>query len=138
MRNRQRKLNRPPTKLAVMAIPNARPASPRLAIGLPSSAVAEADGVPGMFSRMAEKLPPRTYGEREEMIFLGKEIHEQKDYSEKIAEEIDGEVANFIKNAEKTAEKVIKDNKDKMKEVVELLIKKEIIEKEEFNNIFKK
>jgi cell division protease FtsH len=87
---------------------------------------------------MAEKLPPRTYGEREEMIFLGKEIHEQKDYSEKIAEEIDGEVANFIKNAEKTAEKVIKDNKDKMKEVVELLIKKEIIEKEEFNNIFKK
>jgi cell division protease FtsH len=87
---------------------------------------------------MAEKLPPRTYGEREEMIFLGKEIHEQKDYSEKIAEEIDSEVANFIKNAEKTAEKVIKDNKDKMKEVVDLLIKKEIIEKEEFNNIFKK
>jgi cell division protease FtsH len=86
---------------------------------------------------MAEKLPPRTYGEREEMIFLGKEIHEQKDYSEKIAEEIDGEVANFIKNAERTAEKIIKENKDNMKIIVDLLIEKEIIEKDEFNNIFK-
>lgn len=86
---------------------------------------------------MAEKLPPRTYGEREEMIFLGKEIHEQKDYSEKIAEEIDVEVANFIKNAYKTAEKKITENKDKMQEIVDVLLKKETIEREEFDKMFK-
>ncbi len=86
---------------------------------------------------MAEKLPPRTYGEREEMIFLGKEIHEQKDYSEKIAEEIDVEVASFINNARKTAEEIIKDNKDKMQEIVDVLLKKETIEREEFDKMFK-
>ena len=87
---------------------------------------------------MAENLPPRTYGEREEMIFLGKEIHEQRDYSEKIAEEIDKEVAGFIENAYKSAEKIVKENMSKLEEIVALLIKKEIIEKEEFDKLFVK
>ncbi len=86
---------------------------------------------------MAKNLPPRTYGEKEEMIFLGREIHEQKDYSEKIAEEIDKEIADFISNAYKTAEKQIIDNKDKLEEIVNLLLKKETIEKDEFNKLFK-
>jgi cell division protease FtsH len=50
---------------------------------------------------MSEKLGPRTYGEKEEMIFLGREIHEQKDYSEKIAEKIDEEIARFYKTSRK-------------------------------------
>ena len=58
MKNRQRKLNKPPMKLAVIAMPSALPASPLADIVKPSMAVAEADGVPGMFNRTAEKLPP--------------------------------------------------------------------------------
>ncbi|MBT4277675.1 ATP-dependent zinc metalloprotease FtsH [Candidatus Falkowbacteria bacterium] len=86
---------------------------------------------------MAENLPPRTYGAKEEMIFLGREIHEQKDYSEKVAEEIDKEVADFIKNAQKTAEDILVKNKEKLKEIVTTLIKKETIEREEFDKMFK-
>ncbi len=81
---------------------------------------------------MDAKLGPRTFGEKEEMIFLGKEIHERRDYSEKTAEIIDEEISNYIKNALKTAEKTIHDNKAKMEKIVATLIEKETIEKEEF------
>ena len=84
---------------------------------------------------MDPKLGPRTFGEKEEMIFLGKEIHERRDYSEKTAEVIDEEISTYIKNALKTAETTIKDNKDKMEKIVSQLIEKETIEKEEFEAI---
>ncbi len=84
---------------------------------------------------MDAKLGPRTFGEKEEMIFLGKEIHERRDYSEKTAEVIDEEISNYIKTALKTAETTIKDNKDKMEKIVAHLIEKETIEKEEFEAI---
>jgi cell division protease FtsH len=81
---------------------------------------------------MSDVLPPRTYGEHEEMIFLGKEIHSQRDYSEKVAIQIDEEVANFIQNGKAQAEKVIREQRAKMDKVVEVLLKNETIEKEEF------
>ncbi len=82
---------------------------------------------------MDPKLGPRTFGEKEEMVFLGKEIHERRDYSEKTAEIIDEEISHYIKNALKTAETTIKENKDKMEKIVAHLLEKETIEKEEFN-----
>jgi cell division protease FtsH len=84
---------------------------------------------------MSEKLGPRTYGEKEEMIFLGREIHEQKDYSEKIAEKIDEEIADFIKRAEKLAENIIVNKKDILEKVVKELMEKETLEKEEFESL---
>ena len=45
------------------------------------------------------------------MIFLGREIHEQRDYSEKIAEQIDKEISDFIAKAEKQASEIIKSEK---------------------------
>ncbi|NCF74893.1 MAG: ATP-dependent zinc metalloprotease FtsH [Xanthomonadaceae bacterium] len=87
---------------------------------------------------MSKKLPPRTYGEQEEMIFLGREIHEQRDYSEKTAEIIDSEIFELINNACATAEKIIKENKEKMEKIVKILLKKETIEREEFDSLFKK
>ena len=84
---------------------------------------------------MDEKLGPRTFGEKEEMVFLGKEIHERRDYSEKTAETIDEEVSKYINGALKTAEKTIKDNKEKMKKLVEVLLERETIEKAEFEKI---
>lgn len=84
---------------------------------------------------MDEKLGPRTFGEREEMIFLGKEIHERRDYSEKTAEQIDEAISRYISSAQKTATKLITDNKDKMEKIVAVLTDKETIEKDEFEQI---
>ena len=84
---------------------------------------------------MSEKLGPRTFGEKEEMIFLGREIHEQRDYSEKIAELIDEEIAEFIKEGEKRAEEIINTRKEELEKIVKALLEKETIEKEEFEKI---
>jgi len=84
---------------------------------------------------MSDNLGLRTYGEKEELIFLGREIHEQRDYSEKVAEQIDREISGFIERATKEAEKVIKDKKDVLEKVVAELLVKETLEKEEFETI---
>jgi len=84
---------------------------------------------------MDEKLAPRTFGQREEMIFLGKEIHERRDYSEKTAEVIDEEVSKYISGALKTAKKTIEENKEKINKIVTTLIAKETIEKDEFEKL---
>ncbi len=84
---------------------------------------------------MSDKLGPRTFGEKEEMIFLGREIHEQKDYSERVAEQIDEEISNFINKAKEKSLEVIKSKKDKLKEVVKKLLEHETLEKEEFEKI---
>lgn len=80
-------------------------------------------------------LGPRTFGDKEEMIFLGREITEQKDYSEKIAEKIDEEINNFINIAKEKAHKVIKERKSELEKIVKELLKKETIEKEAFEEL---
>ncbi|MFA6215718.1 MAG: ATP-dependent zinc metalloprotease FtsH [Patescibacteria group bacterium] len=87
---------------------------------------------------MSEVLGPRTFGKREELIFLGREITEQRDYSEKIAELIDKEISRFISEAIKTATEIISRKKDKLEAIVAALLKKETLEKEEFDAIFTK
>jgi cell division protease FtsH len=84
---------------------------------------------------MSEKMGPVTFGKREEMIFIGKEIHESRNYSEKIAARIDEEISKFIKNAYKNAEEILKKNKTVLKKIAQVLIKKEIIEREEFEKL---
>ncbi|MEK7481693.1 MAG: ATP-dependent zinc metalloprotease FtsH [Patescibacteria group bacterium] len=81
---------------------------------------------------MSEALGPRTFGEQDELIFLGKEIHEQRDYSEKTAEHIDVEITKLIKEAKQRAEKLLKDKRDVMERVVRALLEKETLEQEEF------
>ncbi len=81
---------------------------------------------------MADALPPRTYGERGEMIFLGRELHEQRDYSEKIAEAIDEEVGKFINTALDRATQLVRQHRPKLDKIVEVLLEKETIEKDEF------
>jgi len=84
---------------------------------------------------MNKKLGLRTFGKKEEMVFLGKEIHERRDYSEKTAEVIDQEISNYVEEAAKTAERVIKENENKIKDIVKVLIAKETIEKADFDSI---
>jgi cell division protease FtsH len=80
-------------------------------------------------------LGPISYGGEREHVFLGEEISEEKNYSEEVAAKIDKEISKIIKSAQKKAEKSLKENKDKLEELAQVLIKKETIEKEEFEKI---
>ncbi|KKQ45622.1 MAG: ATP-dependent zinc metalloprotease FtsH [Candidatus Moranbacteria bacterium GW2011_GWC2_37_8] len=80
-------------------------------------------------------LGPRTFGKKEEMIFLGREINEERDYSDKTADAIDTEVSNYISEAYKTAEKILTENKAILQKIVDELLEKETIERDEFNAI---
>ena len=77
---------------------------------------------------MSEKLGPRTFGHKEELVFLGREISEQRDYSDKVAEQIDDEVHSIIQQAYKTAKKILTENKPKLIQIAEKLINQETIE----------
>jgi cell division protease FtsH len=59
---------------------------------------------------MSEKLGPRTFGQRQELVFLGREISEQRDYSDKVAQEIDEEVHGIIDRAYTTAKQALTGN----------------------------
>lgn len=83
-------------------------------------------------------LGPITFGETEEMIFLGKEMTTGKNYSEEIAAQIDKEVAKFIENAYKTAEGILNKNKKRLDLIAKRLIRKETIERKEFERLMKK
>ncbi|OGI25634.1 MAG: hypothetical protein A3J76_06200 [Candidatus Moranbacteria bacterium RBG_13_45_13] len=82
-------------------------------------------------------LGPRTFGRKEELIFLGKEISEEKNYSEATAKEIDIEVSRFIDDAYKAAEKIIIKKKETLKGIAKTLLEKETLEQEEFNELVK-
>ena len=85
---------------------------------------------------MSEKLGPRTFGKREDMVFLGREISEQRDYSDKIAEQIDSEVHDIIEAAYDTATRVIQERLPKLRQLSEYLIEHETIEVDELDTIW--
>jgi cell division protease FtsH len=86
---------------------------------------------------MSDKLGTRTFGNKQEMVFLGREISEQRDYSERFALEIDREINNLIAEAYATAKKVLTENKSRLKALAEKLIEQETLEGEELEKIFK-
>ena len=77
---------------------------------------------------MSEHLGPRTFGRKEEMIFLGREITEQRNYSEKVAEEIDDEVRSIVDQAYQSATEQLTKNRDKLEQLVKVLREEETIE----------
>ena len=84
---------------------------------------------------MSSKLGPRTFGKREELVFLGREISEQRDYSDKVAQDIDEEVFDLVEYAYKTATNVITDNRTKLAQLARHLIAHETVEGDELNEI---
>lgn len=80
-------------------------------------------------------LGPRTFGKKEELIFLGREINEEKDYSELTAQAIDNEVSRLVGEAAETAKKIITEKKTVLQKIVDVLLEKETIERDEFNLI---
>jgi cell division protease FtsH len=85
---------------------------------------------------MSDKLGPRTFGRKEELVFLGKELHEERDYGDKIADEIDDEVHNIISQAYDTAMNILTENKGKLHQVAKELVAKETLEGEELKALF--
>ena len=85
---------------------------------------------------MSDKLGPISFGDTQEEVFLGMEKNNGRNYSEKVASEIDEEVRSIISRAYKFAEKILKENIDKLHKVAEILIEKEKISAEEFDNVF--
>jgi len=85
---------------------------------------------------MSEKLGPRTFGDKQEMVFLGREISEQRDYSEQVAMLIDEEVNRIITEAHDTAKKILSENKEKLIQIAEVLIAHETLEGEELEALF--
>jgi cell division protease FtsH len=80
---------------------------------------------------MSKKLGPLTFGDREEMVFLGREIAEQRNYSEEIAEEIDQEVRRIIDVAYNRAKEILVSYREKLDLLAERLIEVETIERPE-------
>ena len=85
---------------------------------------------------MSPKLGPRTFGQRQELVFLGREISEQRDYSDKVAEQIDEEVHNIIQQAYTVARRILTKNKTKLKEIAEQLMTHETLEGDALNKLF--
>ncbi len=83
------------------------------------------------------ELGPMTFGKTEEMMFLGREISSEKNYSEKVASEIDEEVKRFLMHAYEVAEKVLKSHKGALKKIADTLIEKETLEQDDFNAVLK-
>jgi len=84
---------------------------------------------------MSKKLGPRTFGKREELVFLGKEISEQRDYGDQVAEAIDDEVHSLLQEAYDTAKKVITSNTGKLSALAKYLIEHETIEGDELKTL---
>ena len=79
---------------------------------------------------MSDRLGPRTFGKTEEMVFLGREIAETRNYSEKIAEEIDDEVRRLIEEAQERARQMLRDKRDILEKLVNVLMEVETLEGE--------
>ncbi len=85
---------------------------------------------------MSENLGPLVYGKKEELVFLGREIAEQRDYSETVAEQIDAEVRRLVSEAYRQAMDILQKYRDKLDAVAQRLLEVETISREEFEAIF--
>ena len=85
---------------------------------------------------MSSEMGLMTYGQKEELIFLGREISEQRDYSEAIAEKIDSEVRRMVDDAYQLTKKLLTKYRDRLDAVAQKLLEVETLTRDEFEAIF--
>ncbi|MCW5856178.1 MAG: cell division protein FtsH, partial [Anaerolineales bacterium] len=85
---------------------------------------------------MSKELGPRVYGQKEELVFLGREISEQRDYSEAVAQKIDEEVHKLVVEALTRARKTLTKYKSHLHKVAKKLMEVETLSREEFEKLF--
>ena len=86
---------------------------------------------------MSDKLGPLTFGKKEEQIFLGREIAQHRDYSERTAVEIDEEVKRMVIESHERAKKLLKDNFKALTAIAEALLDKETLTGNEIDTVIK-
>ena len=85
---------------------------------------------------MSDLLGPRAYGKKEEMIFLGRELGEQRNYSDEVARQIDVEVRRLIDMGESRARDILSEHSAMLEGIADLLIREETIEHEQLEALF--
>ena len=85
---------------------------------------------------MSTELGPLVYGQKDDLVFLGKEFAEQRDYSESVAEKIDIEVKKLVSDAYERAKEILKEHRDILDTLAEKLLEQETIEAKELDEIF--
>ena len=86
---------------------------------------------------MSEELGPLTFGKKEEMVFLGREIATHKDYSEQTAQLIDKEVRQIVEGAYNRALGLLRDNLDKLRLLAHTLLEREVLDGDEMDRVLK-
>jgi len=82
-------------------------------------------------------LGPIVFGKSEQMMFLGQEISNDKNYSERVASEIDEQIRKLLMHAQEIAEKILKTHKTALKKIADTLMEKEVLEQDDFNAVLK-
>ena len=85
---------------------------------------------------MSSELGPMVYGKKDEMVFLGKEFTEQRDYSESVAEKIDKEVKEIVIVAYKRAKDILLEHREVLDTLAEKLLEQETVDAKELEKIF--
>ena len=82
-------------------------------------------------------LGPIVFGKSEQMMFLGQEVSNDKNYSERVASEIDEQIRKLLMHSHDVAEKILKTHKTALKKIADTLIEKEVLEQDDFNAVLK-
>jgi cell division protease FtsH len=85
---------------------------------------------------MSDALGPMVYGKKDELVFLGKELSEQRDYSESVAEKIDAEVKTLVSNAYKKSMEILQQYRAELDQIAERLLDQETLSQDELDEIF--
>jgi cell division protease FtsH len=84
---------------------------------------------------MSDTMGPLTFGQQEELVFLGRELAEQRDYSEEVAEQIDDEVRNIVLEAYQRVRQMLSVNADRLHAIAKALLESETLSREEFEAV---
>ncbi|MBU1706983.1 cell division protein FtsH, partial [bacterium] len=84
---------------------------------------------------MSPKLGPLTFGQKEEEIFIGREIAHVREYSEDTAKMIDSEISRIVNEADKTAQRLLQENRDKLDSLAKTLLERECLDGDEIDAI---
>jgi len=84
---------------------------------------------------MSEKLGPVTFGQKDSDPFFGRVIEDNKNYSEQTAIQIDKEIAKLLEDARKTADRILRQKRRTLDKIAKILLEKETIEREEFEQL---
>jgi cell division protease FtsH len=84
---------------------------------------------------MSDKIGPVSLGEKSDLVFLGRELGTERNYSEDVAKEVDAEISKIMNNALKKAKEILVKHREALDKVAKILIEKETIERDEFEKI---